>query len=393
METPRSIRSLLYILFGVCPLLFFTDLTRNPYYTQIALLNILIPACWVLWLAQACHGRELVWVRSGFDLPLLTLIGISLLSWLASLWAHPHFISSIYSEGSKAAVFLVVNTTLVYAAALRVRDKSLVRSLLWITYAVSFIASLYGVIQSFGIELIWPSQLNPYGSRPVSTFGNPNFMSSYLVVALPLMVADYLYKATRCPRSILFIAIQMSLAALLATLTRSSWAGLALGLAVVLWGVRRGAEGPIKGKTILWVTMLLLVIAWPQSGPGHRPAVIERLLEVKKVTQETYGSAYQRFLIWLSAWGMVQDHPFLGKGWGCIELFYPFYQGPLLLEKNLNLRTHANNAHNEILEYWSQIGTIGLGIVLWMWTFFFRFCALLSRRLTGAPKAVLWGLA
>jgi len=88
---------------------------------------------------------------------------------------------------------------------------------------------------------------------------------------------------------------------------------------------------------------------------------------------------------------MVQDHPFLGKGWGCFELFYPFYQGPILLEKGLNLRTHANNSHNEILEYWSQIGTIGLGVAIWMWAFLFRLGIAMSRRLAGGSRALLWG--
>ena len=104
--------------------------------------------------------------------------------------------------------------------------------------------------------------------------------------------------------------------------------------------------------------------------------MIDRLTEVKKAAHETYGSANQRFLIWLSAWGWSQEHPLIGKGWGCFELFYPFYQGPLLLEKGFELRTHANNCHNEVLEYWSQIGMIGLGIVFWMWILFFRLGAI-----------------
>jgi tetratricopeptide (TPR) repeat protein len=89
---------------------------------------------------------------------------------------------------------------------------------------------------------------------------------------------------------------------------------------------------------------------------------------------------------------MVEDHPYLGKGWGCFELFYPFYQGPLLFVKNLAARTHANNAHNEILEYWSQIGTFGLGIVVWMWVLFFRLGASIARRASGGWKIMVWGM-
>jgi O-antigen ligase len=399
METHQSTRNFLtcffaFFIFAFCPIWFHTDLTRNPYYTQIALLNILVPAVWLIWLIHAWNSSELVWVSTCFDVPLAALIGVSLVSWFVSFHAHPHFMKSIYSEGSKAAVFLLVNTYMVYAGALRVREVTVVRRLLWVIYAVCFIASLYGVLQYFGIELIWPNVLNPYGSRPVSTFGNPNFMSSYLVVVLPVMVADYLFKTSGCPRSILFMNILMSLAALLATLTRSSWAGLFVGLLVLLWGIGVLKEDRIPQNVLVGLicAMGALVLLWPASEPGFHPIVINRLMEVKRVSTEAYGSAFQRFLIWLSAWGMVQDHPFIGKGWGCFELFYPFYQGPLLMLKNLAARTHANNSHNEILEYWSQTGTVGLGIVIWMWVVFFRLAASESRRLTGSWKFIQWGM-
>src|ERR1017187_1844427 len=104
MVTSRPIRSILYFLFAVCPLLFFTDLTRNPYYTQIALLNILIPACWLLWLLEGLQSEEFQWVSSPFDVALLALVSVSLVSWVASMRVHPLFLTSIYSEGSKAMV-------------------------------------------------------------------------------------------------------------------------------------------------------------------------------------------------------------------------------------------------------------------------------------------------
>jgi len=392
MPTPRPIRSLLYVVFGVCPILFFTDLTRNPYYTQIALLNILIPACWLLWLYEAIRTKEFVWVSTPMDVAWLALSVVCLISWMWSMGVHPHFLTSIYSEGSKAYVFLFVNMVMVYAAAVRIRDRSLVRRLLWISYAVSCIAAFYGICQYFGIELVWPTHLNPYGNRPVSTFGNPNFMSSFLVVVMPVMVVDYLFKVTGCPRAVLFMGILICLAALLATLTRSSWAGLAIGLVIVWLGLRRTGETAHKGFITLGVCMGLVALAWPGGGEHYTPAVMDRLMEVKRASQEAYGSIYQRFLIWLSAWSMVEDHPFIGKGWGCFELFFPFYQGPLLFVKNLAARTHANNSHNEILEYWSQIGTIGLGVVLWMWVLFFRLGASIARRAADHWQLIVWGM-
>lgn len=392
VDNPRAVRSSLYLLFGVCPLLFFTDLTRNPYYTQIALLNVLVPLCWTFWLARGLQAGEFVWVRSPLDLPLLSLLGVCVASWISSFYQHPAFTLSIYSEGSKRLIFLLVNVYLVYAAALRARDTTLVKRLLWISYFVGTVASAYGVAQYFGVELVWNRTLNPYGNRPVSSFGNPNFMSSYLVVLMPTMVADYLFGATGFPRALLFGAIQITLAAMLSTLTRSSWGGLVVGLLFLGWGMRNADRATWKRVWPLLGAMLAIAFIWPQSAEEYRPAVLHRLVEVKRATVEAYGSVYQRFLIWISAWGMVQDHPFLGTGWGCFELFYPFYQGPLLFIKNLMSRTHANNAHNEILEHWSQIGSLGLGVVVWVWAVFFRAGRSVISRLQKGWDMMGWGV-
>jgi len=398
LSQPRGLRPLLYCLFGLCPLLFFTDLTRNPYYTQIALLNILVAACWLLWIWQAWQQKELVWVVSALDAPLLTLVGLSFLTWMVSLVQHRAIAISIYSEGSRAFIFLLLNTYLVYAAALRSQDRELFKHLLWVSYAVSVLASIYGISQYFGTEWFWPHNLNPYGSRPVSTFGNPNFLSSYLVVVMSVMIGDYLQRSTGLPRAILLMAILTDLGALFATMTRSSWAGLLVAILVILVGsYSREEMKPAARRSLgfLLLAMFLMTVFWPRGEQGsYSPTVIDRLTEIKKVTKQSYGPVSQRFLIWLSAWGMVEDHPILGQGWGCLELFYPFYQGPLLLQPGFQgLRTHANNAHDEILEYWSQTGAVGLGIVIWLWVVFFGMSLSIGRRLDAPWRSLHWGLA
>jgi tetratricopeptide (TPR) repeat protein len=63
---------------------------------------------------------------------------------------------------------------------------------------------------------------------------------------------------------------------------------------------------------------------------------------------------------------MFCDHWLLGVGWGCFELFYPFYQSAYLVDPVwAPFRTHANNAHQIILECVSQAGLIGFGILMW----------------------------
>jgi tetratricopeptide (TPR) repeat protein len=396
MESPRLARSLIYALFAVCPLLFFTDLTRNPFYTQIALLNVLVCTIWIVWLGVALKKGEFVWVKTPLDVPLLLLIGACLLSWAASFIRHPRLATPIYSEGSRAAVFLVVNTFLVYAAAVRSQTPQFMNRLLLVIYLASLVASVYGIAQYFGQEWIWPQSLNPYGSRPVSTFGNPNFLSSFLVLVLPVVFADMVYGVTPMPRPLLAIVFFSGCGALTATLTRSSWVGLVLGLAVVgVFGLRTAWQKPSMKRWILigGVGLALLMLFWPKgSGNAYSATVAERLGEVAAIRKGAYAPVSQRFLIWISAWTMVKEHPILGKGWGTFELFYPFYQGIYLLEPAYRMmRTHANNTHNEILEYWSQSGLVGLALMFFVWVVFFRSGWSVTRRLPEDRAALVWG--
>jgi len=396
-DAPKPVRWIFYALFAVCPILFFTDLTRNPYYTQIALLNALVCAAWFIWLVRMMRQNVWTWHSTDLDLPLMALIAWSMVSWILSMLTHPVLKTPIYSEGSRAVIFLIINTFLVYAAAVRGQDTALLKRLLWITYTVSTAASIYGVAQYFGIEWVWPKALNPYGSRPVSTFGNPNFLSSYLVLVIPVMMGDYLFRCTGIPRVVLLGGILLNLAALLATLTRSSWGGLVVALVIVfalighLETLRKSAS---RWFVLLLIAMGLLAAFWPRSSTQiYSGTVLSRLTEIKEFKEKSYGPVWQRALIWTSAATMVMDHPIIGKGWGCFELFYPFYQGrQLFVERYRTLRTHANNAHNEILENASQIGLVGLGLVLWVWLTFFRLAWSINRRLDESVRPLQAGL-
>lgn len=390
--------SLVAVLFAVCPLLFFTDLTRNPYYTQIAILNAAICLLWIVWLVEDVRNKVIRWPYTALDLPLLTYIGFCIFSWALSMLLHPRFVSSIYAEGSKAGVFLIANTYLVYAASLRVSNRNHFKKLLWLTYAVATAAAAYGLAQYFGMEWIWGRNLNPYGSRPVSTFGNPNFMSSFLVLVIPVMVADLALGITKLDRLPLFIGTVVSTAALVATMTRSSWVGLLIALAIwAVWLYRLPERTEVERRWlgVLIGTLVAMIVFFPRGGDsGYQATVYSRLIEVREIAERRYGPVFQRLLIWISSWQMVLDHPISGKGWGNFELFYPFYQGTQLMEPAFKtLRTHANNSHNDILEHWAQVGTIGLGLYVWLWATFFRTSAAVVKRVEKTWRMLVVALA
>lgn len=427
----------------VCPLLFFTDLTRNPYITQITLLNLAILVAAGAFLAR--ETAPLRRLRTPIELPLAAWAGACLLSWLVSYAGHAAFFRpAIVNEGLRNGVFLVVNAFLVFfiavAAARQSQDWSApalgpwivvtvgwgalwllfpqlrgpgaaavdtwglfwdgygalvwavgVAGVLWLCrkgraidflhlgVAAGFLASAYGVLQYFNVELIWPHALNPYGGRSVSTFGNPNFMSSYLVLALPLAVLWFVRSDGRRRLAYAVAALTME-AALLCSLTRSSWIGALVAVAALAASadVRKAIAEDPRPVGLLAGIGLAMAVLWPQSliNASYEPSVIGRVKEIGALLKPgaSYSPFHQRVLIWRCAWMMGRENPLTGKGFGLFELFYPFYQGPILVAADFfrNMRTHANNAHDEILEVFSQTGLVGLGAYAWLWVAFFR---------------------
>ncbi len=519
----------LVISFFVSPLLFFTDLTRNPYYLQITLLNISLLCGGAVLIAAAIRRKAWNFPPNILYGPLAALLIAMALSFARAYFAHAAFFRpSILSEFTRAGMFMVVNCALVFMLTQKVPFDSepqrkstygwMALILLWgglwflfqdlrapvagdslisrfwdpyggflwlagvatawylvryfnqedflhLAMAVGAIASCYGILQYFRVELIWDKILTPYGNRSVSTFGNPNFISSYVVMLSPF-AASYLISARKASHRFFYGFVFISyLAMLMASLTRSSWIGEFVAFAflfpfpavrrkfsdnknflnsffaaalilLVLWpsqslvpsggfwyissgicflfslgAVRRKFCANKKFLLPLFAAVILLFVIWrpeplkPSGGFWDlRSALFERVSEGSpKINSidalslsvrgaNVYSSFHQRLLIWTSAWQMGLESPMLGKGWGLFENFYPFYQVGLLLnfDSIRNLRTHANNAHNEILEMFSQTGLVGLGVYVWL---FAVLCAAFFRyyRRSG-PEERFWTL-
>ncbi len=362
---------LLLAIHTVCPILFFTDLTRNPYFTQITLLNIWVSFLWIVWLVESLEKKVFAFPRTILNLPLLAFTAVATLSWGMSFLQHPaRFHPSMLWEGLRNWLFLIVNAVGVFYVAYTVDEKWRGR-FLWVTFWVAALAAAYGLMQYYGIEQIWQKALTPFANRPVSTFGNPNFLSSYLLLVIPPLAISVMTAKTPFKSGLSLIFLLVTVAGLVATMTRSTWVGAFMGLALLPAAppVRSVIKNNLKKFYILGAIVLCSVVFWPQSKLGGYRNPWERLSELREIgTGKRYHPWSQRILIWSCSFMMVKDHPVLGKGFGLMELFYPYYQGRMLFHPVLGeFRTHANNSHNEILEIWSQTGTLGLGIYLWLW--------------------------
>src|SRR2546423_995347 len=101
-------RPLLVVCFFVCPLLFFTNLTRTPYITQIALLNISLLLAAAAYMGSGAGLGLARLPRTPVDAPLWAWVGVCFLSWSVAYLGHAAFYRpAMLNEGTRNLLFLL----------------------------------------------------------------------------------------------------------------------------------------------------------------------------------------------------------------------------------------------------------------------------------------------
>ena len=211
---------------------------------------------------------------------------------------------------------------------------------------------LYGYYQfAFGIDITamrWVdgNAFPELRKRVFSTWENPNILAGYLDICICLAFGLLMHGGTRAKRILLSIAILALVLCLCMTYAR----GALLVMAVILAGY-----GILRDRRVLIVCFAVGGILLAVD-----PILYERLASVfTKVDTSTE----MRLAFWESTLQMIQDHPFMGIGWGAYYMVYPAYdfymQGANIL---------VVHAHNIYLNYMAEIGIPGAAAFFW---FFF----------------------
>jgi O-antigen ligase len=206
-------------------------------------------------------------------------------------------------------------------------------------------------------------------ARITSVYGSPNNLALYLGRALPLAAAGWLLGGggalPRWRRWAYALAFGVMLLAAALTFSRGALLlGLPAGLAVVLiaWLGRRG----------WWLTL-----GAAAAGLASLP-LLARLPRFASLLDFTSGTSFFRVRLWLSAWRMFRDHPWLGVG---PDNFLYLYRSRYILPEAWQ-EPNLSHPHNLALDFLSRLGVLGFAAGLWLVLGFWRVALALHRRLS-----------
>jgi len=247
---------------------------------------------------------------------------------------------------------------------------------------------IYGIFQYNNIDFSFWVPITGR-AKVFGLFGNVGYFAGYIILPLSLAVSLFFASKNRNRKILLF--------------TRSSY--LALGVSLLfmflLFLLSRGKSFIKENKKLFMILLIvtiivasLFIIPTPLSKPGTAISQIKGRVFTSQLINAF--SSGRRIAIWKFTGMMIKDHPILGSGIGTYEYNTFRYQAKFFEQgENRSIYPYgfADKAHNEYLQLWVELGTIGLAIFLWLIIAYFVYgIRYLKREKNEQKQGIMIGL-
>lgn len=439
-------RVLLAALFLVTPLMFFTDLTENPFQVQNTVLYVLLALIYATMAVKFLRSKTIDFTKTFFDLAFFVYVIVCAVTWLSAVSSEPQalrqtmfynmlnygtlllvvalgayvvsknvvFSGVIESKTNYILLFIVWGSlwlllpylhtmlsadnlfarmfdwyaVLLWAAGIwlgmRVLKKVTQENIIVLVFISVFLACVYGVLQALGLEFLWPFEMSQFASKAFSTFGNPNFLSSAVVMLLPAIAVYFLRAESKKDMLVYGFLTLVYLLYLSFGLARSCWLGAACGF-IMMWmfGSLRSLVWSRRLRAFLLILLAFGVLYGSAYFGGSKSPVAARAEELSQVTPSNFTldvdkdhifqSLHQRLFMWDVSKEIFLSRPVMGAGLGNFQMAFAQNQYKTLL-KHPNLRelkARTNAPHNEVFFQLAQGGIVGVGLFLFMFMVLF----------------------
>ena len=142
------------------------------------------------------------------------------------------------------------------------------------------------------------------------------------------------------------------------------------------------------------IVSFLFIIPNPLNKPGTVISQIKGRVSVKTIKNAF--SSGRRIAIWKFTGMMIKERPILGSGLGTFKYNSLRYQAKFFEQgdnRSIYPFGYADKAHNEYLQLWAELGTIGLAIFLWLIVAYFNYgIRYLKREKDEQKQGIMIGL-
>lgn len=195
-----------------------------------------------------------------------------------------------------------------------------------------------------------------FNGRAYGTMANPNYLAGYIVMILPLLMANIFRKKFAV---FSFLIFSLGIFTLLLTQSRAGLLGLAVSLLFfcMLAAYRKKAKKTLAALAVLpfvilagvWMVAVNSGETWVKNNP---------LLQRLALNDESLSSAETRLQMWPAVLAQIGASPLIGFGPETFAVTFPSY-APATVNTREDRGEIPDRAHNELLDFAVQIGIPG----------------------------------
>lgn len=333
----------------IIPLAFYPRLENVFELFKITILKIVVFSIFALYLAISVYRREIKIPKSPLLIPLILYLFIVFISTLFSYQRNVSY-NELINIFTYFLLFLIV-------ISFYEEEKNV---LLFTAISLSAaVISLYALLQHLRIDFIEWSDPIVY-LRSTSTLGNPDFVSAYLSLVLPLILSFLIIQEKPIFKILLFLNFLLSFTALLLTYSRGGWLTFLLVITIFLFLLEKNKireNLPYILALFISLTVIVIIFSPLKISIDQRATNIPG--RIKSLTDIHYPSFSIRRHLWHDAILMISGRPILGWGPDTFTVVFPKFRSPELsyLAGRNNL---PENPHNEYLNIAANSGFLGL---------------------------------
>ncbi|NOY15042.1 MAG: hypothetical protein GXP43_02385 [bacterium] len=351
------------------------------------------------WLIAAIRHQKIILKTSILTIPMLLFTFSQLVSTLTSVDKYLS-IWGYYSRFHQSLLHSFAYLLLFHAYITWIPKKQ-TKKIIQVIIISTFLVSLYGFLQHFGIDAnYWVQDVK---NRVFSSLGQPNWLASWLILTTPLGFI-YLNKHHQTTSYLYFI---LNTITLLFTKSKSGYLGflIALLLLIIIPSLNRKKTSLSFSKTFLIPLIIFITASFFIWNPANlylnSPALKNSRSNTAANTAKLHVSASQplitsssdiRKIVWAGAvklWLLNPKNTLIGTG---VETFAFTYYLTRPASHNLTSEWDFiyNKAHNEYLNFLATTGLFGL--LTYFILIFFSYLVFI-KKLTPMSLALLSGLS
>lgn len=276
---------------------------------------------------------------------------------------------SLFGETGRHEGFLMIMTYVLvyYFAKYYFREY---RYFYKILFGIAIGISILSILQFYDVVPLQKALGLQYRKYWTSgTFGNPNFLGSYITIFLPIFMCLFVLKGKKrylAISSVVFLSM-------LCTLTRSSWvAFIVYSIIGIIYVVYKKEKTLIKNSIILFIAFIVIfgigdilsngrIIGKNRVMYGEIKSAVEDGI-INGGIKNSMGSG--RIEIWKVTLNVIKNHPIKGCGIDALKNAIQKEQLEYFMDRIIRTNTYIDKAHNEYLQIAATMGIPALIVYL-----------------------------